>query len=201
MEKPLELAPARGHLEETRLRIMSAARELFAERGSRGTTTREVAERAGVNEATLFRHFGTKQQLLDAMREHYVEATSMRPMFEALSGPLELQLRTIGINWLTRIRQNQDLIRISLAEELNDPSGSSTTWRGPVENMRLLEAYMGRHVADGRLRGDPGLLASAFATLMFGYVMGHSKLWKMRNIDDSAYVDIVIALFLRGALA
>ncbi|HMD02881.1 MAG TPA: helix-turn-helix domain-containing protein, partial [Candidatus Baltobacteraceae bacterium] len=52
-------APADG----TRLRILAATRDLYARNGSRGTTTREVAERAGVNEATLFRHFGTKGQL------------------------------------------------------------------------------------------------------------------------------------------
>jgi len=56
-----------GSVEETRLRILSAARELFAQKGSRGTTTRQIAQRAGVNEATLFRHFGTKSQLLQAM--------------------------------------------------------------------------------------------------------------------------------------
>ena len=58
-------------VDQTRLRILGAARELYAEKGSRGTTTREVADRAGVNEATLFRHFGTKGQLLSAMLEHF----------------------------------------------------------------------------------------------------------------------------------
>ncbi|MEO7039366.1 MAG: helix-turn-helix domain-containing protein, partial [Candidatus Elarobacter sp.] len=47
-------------VEDTRTRILAAARELFERNGTRGTTTREVAERAGVNEATLFRHFGSK---------------------------------------------------------------------------------------------------------------------------------------------
>ncbi len=56
-------------VEETRGKILAAARELFERNGTRGTTTREVAERAGVNEATLFRHFGSKRALLDAMRE------------------------------------------------------------------------------------------------------------------------------------
>ena len=65
------LAPATSHagVEETRARILAAAREIFERNGTRGTTTREVAERAGVNEATLFRHFGSKRALLDAMRE------------------------------------------------------------------------------------------------------------------------------------
>ena len=52
-----EIRPA---AQETRERIFSAAREIFALKGPHGTTTREIADRAGVNEATLFRHFGNK---------------------------------------------------------------------------------------------------------------------------------------------
>jgi len=44
---------------------VDAARELFAERGYAGTSTREIASRAKVSEALLFRHFGTKARLFD----------------------------------------------------------------------------------------------------------------------------------------
>ncbi len=64
--------------DQTRARILAAAREIFARKGTRGTTTREVADRAGVNEATLFRHFGTKQTLLHDMLEHYCGYRSPR---------------------------------------------------------------------------------------------------------------------------
>ena len=45
-------------------KILRAATELYAETGFRGTTTRQIAQRAGVNEVTLFRHFGSKTALL-----------------------------------------------------------------------------------------------------------------------------------------
>lgn len=189
----------RSSHEDTRLRILTAARELFAMRGSRGTTTREVAERAGVNEATLFRHFGTKTQLLSEMREHFVRIASLAPVMEALRGPIELDLRIVGLAMLERFRANEDLIRVSLAEEYTDPSGCMAAWRGPVQNLQLLESYMRRHVEAGRLRGDAGYLASLFATLMFGYAIGNSKFWHMRGIDDSSYVESATATFLKGA--
>jgi len=50
---------------ETRQRILAAARQLFSERGFRGTTTKDVAEAAGVAELTLYRHFKTKSQLFE----------------------------------------------------------------------------------------------------------------------------------------
>lgn len=58
-------ATRRPAWEESRRRILDAARELFAERGYRGTTTRDLAEAAGVAELTLFRHFPTKAQLFE----------------------------------------------------------------------------------------------------------------------------------------
>jgi AcrR family transcriptional regulator len=43
--------------------LLQAARELFAQKGYSGASTREIAGRAGVTEPMLFRHFGTKQKL------------------------------------------------------------------------------------------------------------------------------------------
>jgi AcrR family transcriptional regulator len=50
----------------SRVRILASARDLFAERGYRGTTTRGLADRAGVSLMTLHRHFPTKAELFQA---------------------------------------------------------------------------------------------------------------------------------------
>lgn len=52
-------------------RLVLSAVEVIDELGYRGLTTREVARREGVTEATLFRHFKTKNELLLAVLEHY----------------------------------------------------------------------------------------------------------------------------------
>jgi AcrR family transcriptional regulator len=43
--------------------LLDAARDLFAERGFKGTSTRDIADRAGVSEVMIFRHFGSKANL------------------------------------------------------------------------------------------------------------------------------------------
>lgn len=50
--------------QETQERILKAAQKLFARRGYGGTTTRDLAEAAGVAEGTLFRHFENKKAIL-----------------------------------------------------------------------------------------------------------------------------------------
>jgi AcrR family transcriptional regulator len=47
---------------ETRARILKSALRLFAKSGYEGTTTRDLAEAAGVAEGTLFRYFSTRRQ-------------------------------------------------------------------------------------------------------------------------------------------
>lgn len=50
---------------EVRSLLYQAARDVFAERGYRRASTREIAQRARVTEAMLFRHFGSKSQLFE----------------------------------------------------------------------------------------------------------------------------------------
>ncbi len=54
---------------EIRQQILKTAIRLFAQKGFRGTTTREIALAAGVNEVTIFRHFASKQELYAAILE------------------------------------------------------------------------------------------------------------------------------------
>ena len=60
-----------------RLSFLQAALELFSTQGYAATTTKAIAECAGVTEALLFRHFRNKEELLQAV----VEQFSPRPLF------------------------------------------------------------------------------------------------------------------------
>lgn len=55
--------PRRRDAAATRQALLDAAIELFAERGYDRTTVRDIATRAGVNQALLFRYFGSKEAL------------------------------------------------------------------------------------------------------------------------------------------
>jgi AcrR family transcriptional regulator len=65
-----DIASGRMAGEERRLQILAVAVTLFSERGFRGTTTKEIAQAAGVSEAMVFRHFATKQELYAAILDH-----------------------------------------------------------------------------------------------------------------------------------
>jgi AcrR family transcriptional regulator len=201
-----ELRPAEGggkpSVEETRLRILAATRELYARNGSRGTTTREVADLADVNEATVFRHFGTKQHLLAAMLDYYSEASSVQQVVESASTlPLEEQLRSLGTTAIEAMRRKEDLIKIGMAEEVSNPEGSVCVWRAPVEARKALAGMLRERVAAGELRGDPDTLARIFMSLFFSYVMAR-KLWSVDcELTQPEAVGTMVDIFLNGARA
>ncbi len=77
---------------EPRRLLLDAARELFARRDYRSTTTREIAEAAGVTEYLLFRHFGSKAELFR----------------EALVLPFTTFVDEFGQTWQTIVPEETD---------------------------------------------------------------------------------------------
>ncbi len=61
------------HKKETKEKILDAALELFSEKGFKATTTMIIAEKAEVNEVTLFRYFGSKEKLFFAVVDKEAE--------------------------------------------------------------------------------------------------------------------------------
>src|SRR5262245_54824322 len=67
VERNMQSPRSKLSSEERRTAIIKAVRRLFADKGFHGTTTRELAEAAGVSEALLFKHFPNKESLYSAM--------------------------------------------------------------------------------------------------------------------------------------
>lgn len=187
-------------VEETRAKIVAAARELFERNGTRGTTTREVAERAGVNEATLFRHFGSKRALLDAMRESACGVEEFRSILASLPGvDFAADLRTIAHHAVEHMIGKRALMCVSLFE---DAAGTddSPEFRGPSQILLDLAAYFTAQSLAGRpLRGNPTFVARYFVGILFSYVVGR-KLWESSTPDRST-IDELVDVFLNGVIA
>jgi len=192
---------ATGHrshagVEETRAKILAAARDLFERNGTRGTTTREVAEKAGVNEATLFRHFGSKRALLDAMREQACGIEQFRSILAALPGTdFAADLQQIAYYVTEHMLAKRAMMCVSLAE---DAAGTDDApeFRGPSQIKADLASYFTEKAAAGSFRVDPALAARFFLGILFSYVVGR-KLWNSA-VPDRATLDGIVDVFLNG---
>lgn len=105
-------------LTDTSKNILHAARDLFAEKGFSNITTRQIARRAGVNEVTLFRHFGTKAALYEAIFEHFGSTSGVYASFEKdNTEPPEKVLLAFGLSLHAFFCRNEPLIRMEIKEQ------------------------------------------------------------------------------------
>src|SRR5690348_17637373 len=93
-----------------RKQILRAATQLFSVQGFDGTTTREIAEAAGVNEAIIFRHFASKEELYWAVVNARMGTSGRkRKILQALQANLSARetLARIATSLLERSSQDR----------------------------------------------------------------------------------------------
>lgn len=87
--QPMPLTRRERNKYETRQRLLSAARTLFAEKGVTGTTIDDIAEMADVSRATFFNYFQTKDSLVSALHDGHMQKLAV-----LIDGLLEQDLTT-----------------------------------------------------------------------------------------------------------
>jgi AcrR family transcriptional regulator len=149
---------------DIRDRILDAAKRVYAQHGFRGATTRLIANEAGVNEVTLFRTFGSKAALFEALMQHHV---SQSPIPLLPDDPVDPEREMT--DWVTAIlahmRENRSLIRTSFGEMEERPDAAVSMCEGPNCAGMLLTDYLLRLQSLGLADAD-GDIQTAVAMLM-----------------------------------
>ncbi len=159
---------------DTAERILDAASELFATHGYAATTTRAIAERAGVNEVTIFRRFESKLGVLRALGERLARLQAGRAV---ASAPDSANVRDTLLA-LARMEIRGTIEGGALAMRLafdatSVPEVRELIGEGVPANLEGLAEYLAEHQATGDLRADidPRVMAEAFFGLTSSYVM------------------------------
>lgn len=189
----------------TKRSILEAALKLFSKKGYLGTTTREIAEEAGVAEVTLFRQFSSKERLFEEM----IKSNSFLPALKGLLPKLkDMDYREAlsGIAWkfLERLAERQELIRIMNAEIYLYPSKVREIYHNFIDEIfRTLASYF-REMQDRKVLGsfNPELGARAFLGMFFSYFNAQKFLAhkKYRHSDDRVVIEEFVNLFIYGTL-
>lgn len=159
--------------EPTRQQLIDAAVRVYAECGFRGATTRRIADEAGVNEVTLFRHFGTKSALIEeAIRAN--AAIAPRPTLpEVPLDPVAELTRWAKADHAFML-ENRDLTRTVLAESAERPDCAASTIEQSRCALQELRAYITR-LAKHRFipsAADAGPAATMLVGTLFADAMG-----------------------------
>lgn len=187
----------------TRTRIMQAASQLFAERGYAGTTTRAIAELAGFNELTLFRHFGSKGNLVKAIVDEFGGLAIAKDLESQLSGDYIQDLTLIGNELITVLTERNYTVRMAICEAGRFPEIRQLVAENPRQIQHFLTKYFTQRIEEKLIYPDqPKVLAQAFLGMFFFYTVIQGFLLDSPNPDltSEEIVKQFVALFVRGTL-
>lgn len=192
----------------SRQRLINAALELFASQGVTETTTRQIAEVAGVNEVTLFRQFGNKHGLLLAVLEEATVLSSLAQAWAQQAKPvssLEQALKDYAASRLEALEAIPELVRSLVGEAGQYPTANRQALGHQITQAnRFVAQYLEAVIRQGQLqtRLPAEKIASLLNSLLLGYAVleltsEFHQLWQ----DRHDFLESLIELFLHGAVA
>lgn len=182
-------------------RIILAATELFQEKGFHSVSMKNIACKANVSEMTVFRHFSSKKQVLEAVIKNISYVPPLKEVFEdKICWDIEDDLVLISETYQKIMTDNQLAFLITLREEKTIPEVSEFIRQGPPQFKSFLKNYFCM-MQDKKqiMEGDSELLALTFMAINFGYFFFKACGQGMvNNVSDKQYIKTAIHLFAKG---
>lgn len=162
---------------DTRTELLKAAAAVFAQHGSRGSTTRRIADAAGVNEVTLFRYFGSKDALLQEAIAHTDDGPPVIALPVTPVDP-EAELTEWCGKLMDRLRAKSSIIRKCMSEMEERPEMITTAVSTPVQASHDLATYLRKLKSEKRADGEVDVLAASAMLLgaLFHDAMGREMM-------------------------
>lgn len=191
--------------ENRRGQIVAVAAELFSQKGLRGTTTKEIADQAGVSEAIIFRHFATKDDLYHAILDYKVKQGTERiqkDLNDAASRKDDnAYFGSLAFNMLEFHTKDRTFMRLLLFSALEGHELSEIFFHSTAREIKnQIRRYIKQRIADGAFRRvDPALAARAFV----GMVLNQAQVRTIFRDDDLRFsnrqiADRFVDMFLAG---
>jgi len=192
---------------EVRRLLVEAARDLFARRDYRSTTTREIAEAAGVTEYLLFRHFGSKAGLFrEALVVPFTSfLDEFRRTWQAVvpeqTDEEELTRQFVGQLYDVLVEHRGLLLTLVASEGLSEQDIEAAG----IADIRRALSVLGQISAEGMsLRGiqsaQPDLPAHSTVAMIVGMVALRASFFGNRPPSREAIVDELVQAVLHGFL-
>lgn len=192
---------------DKQLKILKAAVETFAEKGYSASSTSEIAQRAGVAEGTIFRHYKTKKDLLFSIIAPVITQfiapfvlKDLQPLFEDQFDDFEQFLRAIIANRLEFAMRHQDVIKIFIQEIPFHPELREQFLQyAGHEVMNRYVALIERFQQEGKLVPLPPVaIVRMTLTTVIGYLLIRVVLLPDKPWDDALETEYMVRFMTHG---
>jgi AcrR family transcriptional regulator len=184
---------------DVREALLKAAVKVFAEVGSRGATTRRIAQEAGVNEVTLFRHFQSKDDLMVAALQHFAQQATLRDLPHDPVDPAA-ELGAWCRDHFRELYKIRSLLRKTMSEYEEHPARCAHGMQVSVRIAETLNTYVRRLRAKG-LAGthfDERAATSMLMGAMFSDALCRDTMPERYPYSMRDAIDQYVQLFLRA---
>ena len=172
--------------DERHSQLLQIAIGLFSEKGFNGATTREIANRAGISEAMVFRHFANKEELYSAILDHKANKDpTSPPPWEDESYRQALQEKDdyevfyrLALNALEKHKKDEEFLRLLLHSALEGHELSQMFFEKFVLRLyELLSEYIRQRQEDGAMRAvEPRVVVRAYLGMLIHHSL-NNLLW------------------------
>ena len=194
--------------EERRSQLLTIAVTLFSERGFRGTTTKEIAQAAGVSEAMVFRHFATKEELYAAILDHKMCSGERFDPAKMAAEAIQRKddrgvFESLALGALNHHENDPEFQRLLLHSALEKHQLAQMFFDGFVRPVyEFVSGYIRERQREGALiEVDPAIVVRCF----IGMVMHHSlnnNLWdpqrRLLNLSNESAAKHFTDILLHG---
>lgn len=184
--------------------ILETALSLFGKHGFDGTSTKRIAQTAGVTEGLIFHYFPTKEDLLSAVLEtrHSFIGELREHLLDAEERPAREVLFALAHGWLATLRRESAITAIMFSSALTHPRVNQALQTLIQEGVSRLSLYLQARVRVGELRSDLPLAHSAltfYSGLMIFFIAHRALPDAQWSRQANAYVRDLLALWFDGA--
>lgn len=182
---------------DVRQRILQAAAQVYSETGFRGATTRRIAQLAGVNEITLFRHFGSKTRLL----HEAIHCAGDVNLCHLPDRPKDVrqELRDWAQATYEEMWSKRSLIRTSMGEIEEHPDLMPRD-KGGISAIQDLERYLHGLKGAGLAHAsfDAAVASAMLMGALFSDTITRDILPQLYRADRARTIEQYVDLFLRS---
>lgn len=173
----------RGASARAREAMLTAAIELFAERGVNGASVADITQRAGVAQGLMNYHFGGKQQLISAVIDRWYETLFALPQAD---GPADVRLAGIIDAALTATGYAMPLQRTVFAMQLQpDTHRLFAESEGRFADQASMSEDIVRQIFRDRRAADPPLEEIMLRTTLEGIFLKYAVYGDTFPLEDS----------------